>query len=242
MTWNLQPLQVSGNTPLTTHQGRDPVEIYGEVSKRETWKLVTLGKGYSPENSSILDPGAASQTWGSQPKSDSEETKSCPLPVKKKSFLGSQLRYFLQRYFFFPLPDTLWAPRWIQGDTARDTGSGGDKTALPAGGDNSSLLELWQFLLVLNPQELLELITSHSQSIYSCCLPLFVLHIQHAPDPLIDAVSRTYINFTVSSASQFSSLLKVLDHPCLLLEQEPVHTLPEWVRTQEDKEDPILCW
>lgn len=144
-------------------------------------------------------------------------------------------------FFFIPLPDTLWAPRWIQGDTARDTGSAGDETALPAGGDNSSLLELWQFLLVLNPQELSEVITFPSQSIYSCCLPLFILHTQHAPDPLLNAVSRTCINFTVSSASQFSSPLKVLNHPYLYLETKPLRTLPEWLGTQEDRGDPILC-
>lgn len=110
MTWNLQPLHASGNAPLTTHQGEVPVEIYGAVLKRETWKLVILGKGYSPETSSILDPVAASQTCGSQPKSDSGNKElSIASEEKELPWQSSQRRYFLQRYFFFfiPLPDTL---------------------------------------------------------------------------------------------------------------------------------------
>lgn len=113
----------------------------------------------------------------SQNQTQMEKIKHCPLPVKKKSFLGSQ-QTILAKILLF-LPAALWAPRWIQGDTAKDIGSGRDETDLPTGGDNSSLLELWQFLLVLNSQELLEVITSHSHSIYSCCLSLFILHLQH---------------------------------------------------------------
>lgn len=100
MTWNLQPLHASGNAPLTTHRGEVPVEIYGAVLKRETWKLVILGKGYSPETSSILDPVAASQTCGSQPKSDSGN-KELSIASEEKELPWQSTEIFLAKILFF---------------------------------------------------------------------------------------------------------------------------------------------
>jgi len=147
-----------------------------------------------------------------------EKIKHCPLPVKKKSFLGSQ-QTILAKILLF-LPAAQWAPRWIQGDTASDIGSGRDETDLPTGGDNSSLLELWQFLLVLNPQELLEVITSHSHSQnhrITQILSIITLSI-HAVFPylfciyntqllLVNVVSRICIVFTVISEGQLQRCL-----------------------------------
>lgn len=78
----------------------------------------------------------------------------------------------------------------------------------PTGGDNSSLLELWQFLLVLNPQELLEVLTSPSQSIYSCCVFPYSFCIYNTQlIPWWMQFPQPVIVFAVTSEDQLSSLL-----------------------------------
>lgn len=161
--------------PLTAHQGIDPGEIYKAVPKKREVKGGDFGKRIQPRDflhllSSILDPVAASRM---------RERAKITRRRRKHSTVHCQWRIWASLAVsraiscidtFFNLPDTLWAPRLTPGDAARGTGSARAEPGLPVGGDNSSLLELWQFLLVLNPQELLEVITSPSQSIYSCCV------------------------------------------------------------------------